>query len=303
MEQLTYTIDAETAGLRIDAVINRLNPEITRSHAQKLIDDGLVQRNGVIVTKSSLKVAEGDSVSISMPDVEAPEINPEDIPLEIVYEDSDVLIVNKPKGMVVHPAPGHSGGTLVNALLHHCGAELSGINGVARPGIVHRIDRDTTGLLIVCKNDTAHASISRQLSVHSIKRVYECIVEGNIREDGTVDAPIARNPADRKKMSIQPNGRRAVTHYHVIEPLQHNFTHISCSLETGRTHQIRVHMSSIHHPLLGDTVYGRAKQPYATQGQVLHAGVIGFVHPTSGEFMEFHAPLPAYFEDLLRRLR
>ena len=303
MEQLTYTIDAETVGLRIDAVINRLNPEITRSHAQKLIDDGLVKRNGVIVTKSSLKVAEGDSVSISMPDVEAPEINPEDIPLEIIYEDSDVLIVNKPKGMVVHPAPGHSGGTLVNALLHHCGAELSGINGVARPGIVHRIDRDTTGLLIVCKNDTAHASISRQLSVHSIKRVYECIVEGNIREDGTVDAPIARNPADRKKMSIQPNGRRAVTHYHVIEPLQHNFTHISCSLETGRTHQIRVHMSSIHHPLLGDTVYGRTKQPYATQGQVLHAGVIGFVHPTSGEFMEFHAPLPAYFEDLLRRLR
>lgn len=296
-------VNSETSDRRLDAVLAELIPELTRSHAQKLLEQGLVTCNGIAVTKASLKPKEGDMIEVDIPEPETMDVLPESIPLDIVYEDNDLLIVNKPKGMVVHPAPGHDGGTLVNALLHHCGEQLSGINGIARPGIVHRIDRDTTGLLVVCKNDHAHVSLSRQLSTHSITRVYECITEGVIREDGTVDAPIARSLSDRKKMGIRADGRRAVTHYHVKEVLRNKYSYVECRLETGRTHQIRVHMASIHHPLLGDTVYGKAKQPFATEGQVLHAGVLGFIHPTSGEYVEFYAPLPKYFADLLAKLR
>lgn len=303
METKRFTIDDETAGRRIDALIASRIPELTRNHVQKLLEQGLVSCNGAVVSKGSLKLKVWDEVSVQIPEPEAMSVDPQSIPLDIVYEDEDLLIVNKPKGMVVHPAPGHSEGTLVNALLHHCGEQLSGINGVARPGIVHRIDRDTTGLLVVCKNDAAHISLSKQLSDHSITRVYECITEGVIKEDGVIDAPIARNPSDRKKMAIVAGGRRAVTHYHVKEILKNKYSYIECRLETGRTHQIRVHMSSIHHPLLGDTVYGRAKQPFATEGQVLHAGVLGFLHPRTGQYMEFSAPIPKYFEELLEKLR
>ena len=224
--------------------------------------------------------------------------------LDILYEDKDIILVNKPKGMVVHPAAGHYAGTLVNGLMHHCRDELSGINGVMRPGIVHRIDMDTTGVLIVCKNDKAHNAIAEQLKVHSITRKYYAIVHGVIKEDdGTVNAPIGRHPVDRKKMSInEKNGKEAVTHYHVLKRFR-RFTYVECQLETGRTHQIRVHMASIGHPLLGDQVYGPAKVPFSgLQGQTLHAGVLGIIHPSTGEYMEFHAPLPEYFEKLLRKL-
>jgi 23S rRNA pseudouridine1911/1915/1917 synthase len=228
---------------------------------------------------------------------------PEKIALDILYEDSDIVVINKPKGMVVHPGAGHSSGTLVNGLLYHCGQDLSGINGVMRPGIVHRIDMDTTGVLVVCKNDAAHQCIAEQLQVHSITRRYEAIVHGIIREDGTVEGNIGRKPNDRVKMAIvSRGGKHAVTHYHVIEPLK-GFTHISCELETGRTHQIRVHMASIGHPILGDGLYGPAKCPYPLEGQTLHARVLGFVHPSTHQYMEFEAPLPAYFSELLEKLR
>ena len=303
MDVQTFPVEDDLADKRADLVIAAAMPQITRSFAQKLIAGGSVSVNGTVVTKVSTKLSCGDIVTVSLPDPEPLIIMPEDIPLDILYEDADLLIVNKPKGMVVHPAPGHTVGTLVNALLYHCGGQLSGINGVARPGIVHRIDRDTTGLLVVCKNDRAHLALSRQLAEHSITRRYDCICEGIVTADGTVDAPIGRSQKDRKKMGIVPDGRRAVTHYHVVEPLGKKYTYLQCRLETGRTHQIRVHMSSIHHPLLGDTVYGREKQPFNTQGQVLHAGLLGFVHPATGEYMEFEAPLPQYFSDLLDKLR
>ena len=226
------------------------------------------------------------------------------MPLDILYEDEDVILINKPKGMVVHPAAGHYEGTLVNGLMHHCREQLSGINGVMRPGIVHRIDMDTTGVLIVCKNDLAHNSIAEQLKVHSITRKYYAVVFGSLKDDeGTIRAPIGRHPNDRKKMSINSkNGKDAVTHYKVLERF-HGYTLVECRLETGRTHQIRVHMASIGHPLLGDQVYGPAKQPFRLQGQTLHAGVLGFLHPRTGEYMEFSAPLPKYFEELLEKLR
>ena len=232
-----------------------------------------------------------------------PEIVPEDIPLDILYEDHDVILVNKPKGMVVHPAAGHYTGTLVNALMFHCKEDLSGINGVLRPGIVHRIDMDTTGVIIACKNDLAHNSIAAQLKEHSITRRYQAIVHGALKDDeGVIDEPIGRSPKDRKKMAVNyNNGKSAVTHYKVLTRFK-DFTHIECRLETGRTHQIRVHMASIGHPLLGDAVYGPAKCPYKLQGQTLHAGILGFVHPRTGEYMEFSAPLPEYFEELLRKL-
>ncbi len=303
MDVQTFPVEDDLADKRADLVIAAAMPQITRSFAQKLIAGGSVSVNGTVVTKVSTKLSCGDIVTVSLPDPEPLIIMPEDIPLDILYEDADLLIVNKPKGMVVHPAPGHTVGTLVNALLYHCGGQLSGINGVARPGIVHRIDRDTTGLLVVCKNDRAHLALSRQLAEHSITRRYDCICEGIVTADGTVDAPIGRSQKDRKKMGIAPDGRRAVTHYHVVGPLGKKYTYLQCRLETGRTHQIRVHMSSIHHPLLGDTVYGREKQPFDTQGQVLHAGLLGFVHPATGEYMEFEAPLPQYFIDLLDKLR
>ncbi len=296
-------IDAEMSGNRLDKVLPVICDGISRSYGQKLIEHGAVALNGAPVTQGKTPVSEGDVVEIELPETEEPEVLPVDIPLDIVYEDDWLLVVNKPKGMVVHPAPGHTGDTLVNALLFHC-KELSGINGVARPGIVHRIDRDTTGLLVICKNDAAHQSIARQLEEHSITRRYYAIVKGNIKEDGTVDAAIGRHPVERKKMSIQlRTGRHAVTHYHVLESLQNGrYTYIECRLETGRTHQIRVHMASLHYPLLGDTVYGSEKQPYDTKGQVLHAGVLGFVHPKNGEYMEFCAPLPEYFQQLLKKL-
>ena len=242
-------------------------------------------------------------ITFEVPEAVEPEIVAEDIPLDIVYEDHDVILVNKPKGMVVHPAAGHYSGTLVNALMFHCKDDLSGINGVLRPGIVHRIDMDTTGVLIACKNDLAHNSNAEQLKEHSITRRYQAIVHGVLKQDeGTVDAPIGRHPQDRKKMCInQQNGKHAVTHYKVLKRFD-KFTHIECRLETGRTHQIRVHMASLGHPLLGDAVYGPAKSPHKLQGQTLHAGILGFVHPRTGEYMEYSAPLPEYFERLLNIL-
>ncbi len=296
-------VEDDGDGLRIDRYLSARYGEWSRSYLQKLLKSGLVTVNGDAV-KASYKVSAGDAVVCMVPEVRTLEIEAREMPLDILYEDEDILLVNKPKGMVVHPAAGHTDDTLVNGLMAHCRGQLSGINGVMRPGIVHRIDRDTTGILIVCKNDMAHASIAGQLKEHSITRRYQAVVCGVIQEEeGTVDAPIGRHPADRKKMAVDvKNGRRAVTHYRVLERFR-GYTYIECRLETGRTHQIRVHMSSIHHPLLGDAVYGPAKCPFALEGQTLHAGVIGFCHPRTGEYMEFYAPLPEYFTQLLDKLR
>lgn len=297
------TVSPEEAGVRIDKYLAEQLPDITRSYLQKLLKDGSVQMNGKPV-KASTKTAAGAVIELTIPEPEEPEILPEDIPLDILYEDSDVILINKPKDMVVHPASGHYTGTLVNALMYHCKGDLSGINGVLRPGIVHRIDKDTTGVLIVCKNDKAHNALAEQLKEHSITRKYRAIVCGNLKEDeGTVDAPLGRHPQDRKKMAIvRTGGKRAVTHYRVLERFG-NYTYIECQLETGRTHQIRVHMASLGHPLLGDEAYGRVKSPFKLEGQTLHAMVLGFIHPTTGEYMEFEAPLPEYFEKLLEKLR
>lgn len=297
------TVSPEDAGVRIDKYLAEQLPDITRSYLQKLLKDGSVQMNGKPV-KASTKTAVGAVIALTIPEPEEPEILPENIPLDILYEDSDVILINKPKNMVVHPAAGHYTGTLVNALMYHCRGDLSGINGVLRPGIVHRIDKDTTGVLIVCKNDRAHNALAEQLKKHSITRKYRAIVCGNLKEDeGTVDAPLGRHPQDRKKMAIvRSGGKRAVTHYRVLERFG-NDTYIECQLETGRTHQIRVHMASLGHPLLGDEIYGRAKSPFKLEGQTLHAMVLGFIHPTTGEYMEFEAPLPEYFEKLLEKLR
>ena len=304
MDQKLIQASAEHSGIRIDRFLSEQLPEHSRSYIQKLIKDGQVSIGGKAV-KSNYKIAGTEEISLLVPDQVLPDILPEDIPLDILYEDQDLIVVNKPKGMVVHPAAGHYSGTLVNALMYHCKDDLSGINGVMRPGIVHRIDRNTTGSLLVCKNDFAHNAIAEQLKVHSITRKYRAIVHGNLKDDqGTVDAPIGRHPIDRKKMAIEPrNGRDAITHYRVLERFG-NYTYIECQLETGRTHQIRVHMSSIHHPIVGDYVYGPAKCPFSgLQGQTLHAQVLGFIHPRTGEYMEFSAPLPEYFENLLTKLR
>ena len=293
----------EGAGSRIDRYLSEQVAEMSRAHLQKLLKDGGVTVNDRPV-KSSYKVAEGDKIQLDIPEAVEPEIVPEEMDLDILYEDKDIILINKPKGMVVHPAAGHATGTLVNGLMAHCRGDLSGINGVMRPGIVHRIDMDTTGVLIVCKNDQAHNAIAEQLKVHSITRKYYAIVHGVVKEDeGTVHAPIGRHPTDRKKMSInEKNGKDAVTHYRVLRRFR-RFTYIECQLETGRTHQIRVHMASIGHPLLGDHVYEPAKCPFSgLQGQTLHAGVLGIIHPTTGEYMEFQAPLPEYFETLLKKL-
>lgn len=295
----------EFVGERIDKFLSCRLEEVSRSYIQKLIKEGHVSVNGKPV-KVNYKLGAGDEICIEIPEAKEPDILPENIPLDILYEDQDILVVNKPKGMVVHPAAGHYSGTLVNALMYHCRDSLSGINGVMRPGIVHRIDMDTTGSLLVCKNDEAHRILAGQLKEHSIRREYHAIVYGNIKEDkGTVDAPIGRHPVDRKKMSINyKNGKRAVTHYEVLERFG-NFTYIRCRLETGRTHQIRVHMASLHHPLLGDEVYGPASRaPFSgLKGQALHAKLLGIHHPTTGEYMEFDAPLPEYFVNLLQKLR
>lgn len=289
--------------LRIDRFLGSRLEQVSRSYLQKLVKEGAVLVNGKPV-KSSYKVENGDWIRLKIPDAVEPEIEAEEMDLDILYEDSDIILINKPKGMVVHPAAGHYSGTLVNGLMAHCKDELSGINGVMRPGIVHRIDMDTTGVLIVCKNDKAHNAIAEQLKVHSITRKYYAIVHGVLKEDtGTVNAPIGRHPVDRKKMSInEKNGKEAVTHYRVLRRFR-RFTFVECQLETGRTHQIRVHMASIGHPLLGDQVYGPAKVPFSgLQGQTLHAGVLGIIHPSTGEYMEFTAPLPDYFEAVLKKL-
>lgn len=301
--KLQFLVEEQERGERIDRYLARQCPDFSRSYLQKLLKEGEVFVNGNGV-KSSYKTLPGDEISLEITEAKDPEIAAEQMDLDILYEDQDIILINKPKGMVVHPAAGHYSGTLVNGLMAHCRDELSGINGVLRPGIVHRIDMDTTGVLIVCKNDKAHHSIAEQLKVHSITRKYYAIVWGVIKEDeGTIDAPIGRHPVDRKKMSInERNGKPAVTHYRVLERFR-QYTYVECQLETGRTHQIRVHMASIGHPLLGDQVYGPSKSPYKLQGQTLHAGVLGIVHPTKGNYMEFSAPLPLYFEDLLRKLR
>lgn len=298
-----FVVAPEDAGVRIDRYLSDQCQDISRSYLQKLLKEEsvLVEEKPV---KSNYKVNTGDRISLTLPEIREPEIVPEDIPLDIIYEDKDIILINKPKGMVVHPAAGHYSGTLVNGLMSHCRSELSGINGVMRPGIVHRIDMDTTGVLIVCKNDMAHNSISQQLKEHSITRRYAAIVHGVLKDDeGTINAPIGRHPIDRKKMSInEKNGRDAITHYRVLERFR-QYTYIECQLETGRTHQIRVHMASTGHPLLGDSVYGPAKCPFRLNGQTLHAGILGIIHPRTGEYMEFSAPLPDYFEELLRKLR
>lgn len=299
-----YLIVENDGGERIDRYLAENLEDRSRSYLQKLIKDGKVKVNGKPV-KANYRLVFDDRVEVFMPEVKEPDIEPENIPLDILYEDKDVLLVNKPKQMVVHPAPGHYSGTLVNAIMYHCGSELSGINGVMRPGIVHRIDMDTTGSLIICKNDASHQSLSEQLKEHSINRIYEAIVHGNIKEEeGSINAPIGRHPTDRKKMSIHSkNGREAITHYKVLERFG-NYTHIQCKLETGRTHQIRVHMASIGHPLVGDSVYGPAKCPFPNlQGQTLHAKTLGFIHPATKEYLEVNAPLPDYFTSLIKKLR
>ena len=302
MENYLFEIQ-ENQQMRLDKYLAEQFPEQTRSYLQKLIKEGQVLVNGKTV-KSGYQLSKGDEVSVTIPEPKELDVEPQKMDLDIVYEDEDVILINKPKGMVVHPAPGHTTDTLVNGLLYHCKDNLSGINGVARPGIVHRIDRDTTGIIIVCKNDMSHNSIAAQLKEHSINRRYRALVHGNLKEDtGTVEGPIGRHPVDRKKMAInERNGKPAVTHFTVLERFG-NYTLIECKLETGRTHQIRVHMTSIGHPLVGDEVYGPAKCPFKLQGQCLHAMVLGFVHPRTGEYMEFSADLPEYFEDLLKKLR
>ena len=303
MKQEFYPTDLES-DVRIDRYLAKACPELSRSYIQKLLKSGQVLVNGRLI-KASYVVTADDHIEVDVPEAVEPEIEAEPMDLDILYEDQDIILVNKPKGMVVHPAAGHYSHTLVNGLMYHCKDQLSGINGVMRPGIVHRIDMDTTGVLIVCKNDMAHNSIAAQLKEHSITRRYQAIVHGVLKEnEGTVDAPIGRHQTERKKMCINyNNGRNAITHYQVLRRFE-QYTYVECRLETGRTHQIRVHMASIHHPLLGDTVYGPSKCPVPSLiGQTLHAGVLGIIHPRTGVYMEFTAPLPGYFEKLLKTLR
>lgn len=299
-----YTVTEEQEGQRIDQFLAGELKEQSRSYIQKLIKEGRVLLNERKV-KASCRLNTDDQILMCIPPLKELEVLPEPMELDIIYEDEDVILINKPKDMVVHPCPGRYSGTLVNGLLAHCKDHLSGINGVLRPGIVHRIDKDTTGVLVVCKTDLAHKSLAEQLKEHSITRRYEAIVYHNFSEEsGTVDAPIGRSPVDRKKMAVEyKNGKRAVTHYRVLNHLNHRFNHIECRLETGRTHQIRVHMASIRHPLLGDQIYGPKNGPAGLEGQCLHARVLGFVHPRTGEYMEFEAPLPEYFQKLLEKLQ
>ena len=296
-------LTADRSGERIDAALARLAPELSRSAAQRLLENGLVRRNGAAAAKSD-RLNAGDILEFEPPVPKEISAQPEDIPLDVVYEDSDVIVINKPKGLVVHPAAGHWDGTLVNALLHHCGDSLSGIGGELRPGIVHRIDKDTSGLLIVAKNDFAHQALSAQLKDHTLARTYECIVCGNIREDrGTIDAPIGRSPADRKKMCVtRSGGREAVTHWEVIARYT-GYTHLRCRLETGRTHQIRVHLAWRSHPIVGDTVYGHKKPELGLDSQCLHARELTFVHPRTGERITVQCPLPDWFQAALDRLK
>ena len=299
---MTIYLNAETSGERIDAFLASRLEDVTRSGAQRLIDEGCVLFSGAPVKKSH-KVVAGGTYTVDLPELREIETLPQDIPLDVVFEDDDVIVVNKPRGMVVHPAPGHPDGTLVNALLFHCGGSLSGIGGERRPGIVHRIDKDTSGLLIAAKNDAAHQALSAQLSDHSLARIYEAVVCGRVRDDsGTVDAPIGRHPVDRKRQAVtEKNSRPAVTHYEVIARYN-GYTHVRCRLETGRTHQIRVHMAHIGHPLLGDLVYGRKKPEKGLEGQCLHARCLRFRHPSTGEEIFLETELPDYFTAVLKKL-
>ena len=298
---MTLTATLEDAGKRLDAFVAERAQGLSRSAAARLIAGGNMTVNGKAADKN-YRLAAGDGVDVTIPEAAEAAVTAQDIPLDVVYEDEDVIVVNKPVGMVVHPAPGHADGTLVNALLHHCGDSLSGVGGEKRPGIVHRIDRDTSGLIIAAKNDAAHLALSAQLADHTLARTYECIVTGTLREDsGTVDAPIARHPRDRKKMAVVMGGKRAVTHWEVLGRYR-GATHVRCRLETGRTHQIRVHMASIGHPLLGDTVYGNHKPVPGLAGQCLHAVGLQFVHPRTGETVRLTCPLPAWFTRQLQRL-
>ena len=295
------TAATEHAGVRLDAFLSA-DGALTRSQAARLTAEGRVRVNGKPAAKSA-RLSGGETVTVDVPQLRETALPPQDIPLDVVYEDDDVIVVNKPTGLVVHPAPGHPDGTLVNALLHHCGDSLSGIGGEKRPGIVHRIDRDTSGLIIAAKNDAAHLALSAQLKDHSLSRTYECLVTGNMKQDsGTVDAPIGRSSADRKKMAVVPTGRRAVTHWEVVARYP-GVTHLRCRLETGRTHQIRVHMAYIGHPILGDTVYGAKKPVPGLTGQCLHATGLRFIHPRTGEPVELHCPLPPEFTAMLQKLQ
>ena len=302
MKNFSYRINLDDEDERIDKWISNTLQDLSRSYIQKLIKDDLVFVNGK-PQKASYRIKVDDEIAFEIPDAVIPEIPAEDIPLSILYEDTDILIIDKPKGMVVHPAPGHYNGTLVNAVMFHCKEQLSGINGVMRPGIVHRIDKDTTGSIIICKNDIAHNLVAAQLKEHSITRKYHAIVYGRFdAEDGRIDAPIGRDPRERKKMAVNlQNGKTAVTYYKVLKEFK-EYSYIECQLETGRTHQIRVHMASIGHPVLGDTVYSSRKSKYNLQGQTLHAMTIGLIHPSTGEYLEISAPLPEYFEHLLNIL-
>lgn len=303
MQDYTFVAEMEDVGKRIDVFLAEELEECSRSFVQKLIQENKIVVNQKQI-KSNYKLRLNDVIYLEIPEPVSIDIKPENIPLDILYEDSEVIVINKPQGMVVHPAAGHYTGTLVNALMYHCGDELSGINGVMRPGIVHRIDKDTSGVLMIAKTNNAHQSLALQLKEHSITRKYNAIVFNNLKEDnGTVNAPIGRHPVDRKKMAVtEKNSKHAVTHYKVMERFG-KYTLIEAQLETGRTHQIRVHMSYIGHPLLGDIVYGTQKQPFKLEGQVLHARVLGFIHPTTGEYMEFEADLPEYFKNLIEKLR
>ncbi len=298
----TITLRTDREGERSDAFLARSVPDLTRSAAQKLLEQGMVKRKGAPLKKND-RLSAGEELELTLPDPEPLDVVPQNIPLDVVYEDEDVIVVNKPVGLVVHPAPGHPDGTLVNALLYHCGNSLSGVNGVLRPGIVHRIDRDTSGLIIAAKNDRAHLALAQQLQDHSLARTYEAVTVGGLKEDeGTVDAPIGRHPVDRKKMAIdRKNGKRAVTHYTVLGRYP-GYTHVECRLETGRTHQIRVHMASIGHPLLGDVVYGSKKPWPGLAGQCLHARKLRFVHPSTGKLVEVECPLPQWFETVLKQI-
>ena len=305
MEKILFEAAPEMEGERIDKCIFAYLSTLSRSYIQKIIKDGNVLVNNTAV-KQNYKVRVEDKIQFVIPPSVEPDIPSQDIPLDILYEDEHILVVNKPKGMVVHPAAGHYTDTLVNAIMYHCGDHLSGINGVLRPGIVHRIDKDTTGSLIVCKNDNAHKCLSDQFRAHTITRAYHAIVYNNFSEEsGTIDKPIGRHPAQRKKWKVtEQNGKRAVTHYQVLDHLNKKFNYIECRLETGRTHQIRVHMAHIRHPLLGDEVYGPENAKFKhLQGQTLHARTLGFIHPTTDEYMEFKAPIPLYFQDLLKTLK
>ena len=301
METIFLTAGAEDRGRRLDQFLADGVEDLTRSAAQRLAEEQRVLLDGRPL-KKNYKITGSETLEVSLPDPEPIDAVPQDIPLDIVYEDGDVLVINKPKGMVVHPAPGNPDGTVVNAVLYHCGSSLSGIGGAFRPGIVHRIDKDTSGLLIVAKNDRAHLCLSAQLKDHTLARTYEAVVIGTLKEDrGTVDAPLDRSPKDRKKMAVVSGGRRAVTHYEVLARYP-GYTHVRCRLETGRTHQIRVHMASLGHPIAGDTVYGPARQKYDLQGQCLHARELTFLHPADGRKMHLKCELPGYFTDFLNKL-